>query len=373
VYPDSISEPVSITSGAFFEQDRASLSRFTLAAYLLMAGVLFVARERDVEDVQALPPGDDLEALGISRDIPERVPTGALDLREYRDGRDPLPSSALAAAAAKANESRGWIDAARLVANACKSEDELIRVCALGSAVEFFGRETLDLAGHIAWFLRNAREPQTLELLAVLLGRYNPVASGARPVQPGLRPGATTQGLIAVHGTVLPFSQSNRPEWSVPPNGSLFSHVQSFRSDIYGASDYFRWEGGYTDYAREVAIMNLRDWLMARGMNGTDVVAHSHGCNVVMGSTALGANYTKIVLLSCPVHWTKYSLPASMITSDVISIRTKVDFVILMDRGGQRFPSGTIRDVVLPFWFTSHSATTTPKTWVSQGLDQYLA
>ena len=61
-----------------------------------------------------------------------------------------------------------------------------------------------------------------------------------------------------------------------------------------------------------------------------------------------------------------------MINNDVVSIRTKFDLVIMMDRGGQRFPPGTIKDIILPFWFTSHSASTKPSTWKNEKLDQYL-
>lgn len=373
MYPDDITEPVPLRSPSFFEQGGDSPSRFTLAAYLLLTGMLFVRRDDATEERLEFPSDEEFEILGIRRDVPEQIPFGEVDFREFsREDGDGVASVALADFAAGVNERGNPADVLRLVAAGCKSDDELIRICALGSAVDLFRRQTIDMPGQIAWFLRNAREPETFELLGVLLARTNPSPAVGYLAGPTTTPGATTTGLMAIHGTVLPHSQSNRPEWSVPPNGSLFSHLQSFRNDIYGSPDFFRWEGGYTDYAREVAMTNLRDWVSSRSLHGIDVVAHSHGCNVVMGSTALGADYTKIVLLSCPVHWSKYNLPPAKITSDVVSIRTRVDFVILMDRGGQRFPAGTINDVILPFWFTSHSATIKPKNWQSQNLDQYL-
>jgi len=373
MYPDDITNPVPFGSSLFFDQDDKSLSRFTLAAYLLLTGILFVQDEQLSDERIDLPTAEEFEILGINREVRETVPRGEMDLREFSaSALDSVPSRALADFAAQVNERADPFYAAHLVATGCSSSDELIRICALGSAVDFFRLETIDIRRQLAWFFENAREIQTFELLFVLMARIFPVGATGNLSPQTTPPPATSAGLMAVHGTVLPFSQANRPEWSVPPNGSLYSHIRTFRNDIYGSPDYFRWEGGYTDYAREVAISSLSDWISRRRLNGIDIVAHSHGCNVVMGSTSVSTNFTKIVLLSCPVHWKKYNLPSAMITSDVVSIRTRFDFVIRMDRGGQRFPKGTIRDVILPFWFTSHSASTKPNTWKSQKLDRYV-
>jgi len=373
MYPDDITDPVPLGSPLFFDQDDGSLSRFTLAAYLLLTGMLFIQDEQFSEERIDIPTAEEFEILGISREVRETVPRGKMDLREFLESApDSVSSPALADFAAQVNEQANPSDAARLVAIGCNSSDELIRICALGSAVDFFRLETIDISRQLAWFFENAREPETFELLFVLMARAFPVAATGNLSTSTTLPTATSTGLMAVHGTVLPYSQANRPEWSVPPNGSLYSYIRTFRNDIYGSPDYFRWEGGYTDYAREIAINSLCDWIDRRSLNGIDVVAHSHGCNVVMGSTSGGTKFKKIVLLSCPVHWKKYSLLPAMITSDVISVRTRFDFVIGMDRGGQRFPKGTIRDVILPFWFTSHSASTKPSTWQTQNLDQYL-
>lgn len=373
MYPDNITDPVSLNSSLFFDQGDESLSRFTLAAFLLLTGILFVQDQRLSEERLELPTAEEFEVLGINLEVRETVPRGKFDLREFSArAPDNVPSSALADFAAQVNEQGNPSDAALLVALGCNSSDELVRICALGSAVDFFRLETIDIRRQLAWFFENAREPETFELLFMLMARVFPVAAMGKLSPSTNASTATPTGLMAVHGTVLSYSQANRPEWSVPPNGSLFSHIKTFRNDIYGSPDFFRWEGGYTDYAREVAISSLCNWINRRNLNGIDVVAHSHGCNVVMGSTSVSTNFRKIVLLSCPVRWRKYNLPRAMITNDVVSIRTKFDFAIMMDRGGQRFPNGTIREVILPFWFTSHSTSTKPSTWRSQNLDQYL-
>lgn len=73
----------------------------------------------------------------------------------------------------------------------------------------------------------------------------------------------------------------------------------------------------------------------------------SHDCNVVLGSAMKGAKHGKLVLMNCPVHWGKYHLPAGA-TNQVISVRIRFDLVIAADRGGHRFPPGTIQERVLP-------------------------
>ena len=78
-----------------------------------------------------------------------------------------------------------------------------------------------------------------------------------------------------------------------------------------------------------------------------------------------------MVLMNCPVHWNKYRL-LHAITNDVISVRIKCDLVILMDRAGQRFPRGTIKEHILPLWYTGHSVITKPKTWRKEHLDRYV-
>jgi len=66
-------------------------------------------------------------------------------------------------------------------------------------------------------------------------------------------------------------------------------------------------------------------------------------------------------------------MPCRRSKNCAVSIRAKLDFVILMDRGGQRFPHGTIPDRVLPIWYTGHNACTKPDVWQAQGLDGYVS
>lgn len=139
--------------------------------------------------------------------------------------------------------------------------------------------------------------------------------------------------------------------------------------NLYGHSDYYRWSGGWNEYARHDAAEKLCEWMRLRHVSVPDVIAHSHGGNVAMLASTQ-ENMNKLVLLSCPVHWSDYR-PDKV--SDVLSIRIKWDLVIMADGGAQRFPNDPrIREVILPFWFTAHDASRRSSTWKSRNLDQLV-
>jgi hypothetical protein len=367
VYPEIIRHPVPIAAPRALDAELDEAARVALAVYLLMAGPLFLEGvEPDDPDRSVLPPERDLAAMNVHAGRARRRPPRALP-PPSRTSASPPTTAELAAIVAEANETGDAEVAARAVALGTRSEDELIRVCALGSAVEFFDPADLDLPGHVAWVLHHAGQDQTRELMATLLSRVGRAPGAAAPASRRPFSAGPAPGLMAIHGTVLPGS---RPVWSVPATGPLFVHLQAIRPDIYDRSDFFRWEGGYSDYAREVAAHSLASWQQARGLAGIDLVAHSHGCNVAMAAAGLGAAFGRMVLLSCPVHWAKYAL--NPIGPGVVSVRIHADAMILMDRGGQRFPPDTIPDVVLPLWYTGHGATNDTATWRREALDRFI-
>lgn len=373
MYSEKILDPISIKSNEFSAQDRRNASRVTLAAYLLLLGPLFVKGVLESADDVLLPTKEQFEKLGIHQEISDYCNQSEFDYTKFSSVPDNeiFTAQYLAKLAKECNDKLDPNIAAELVASGIHSDNELIRVCALGSAVEFFPNGTINWYSQILWFLRNASQNLTWTLFHILLKRIK--LFNLPPTNPP-PPGRTQSllvpesGLLAVHGTNF----WDIPNGFAPPDGELFSYLRSFRPDIYGNSDYFRWEGGYSHYARSVASQNLFNWVSYKTLSGFDVVAHSHGCNVVMASTLLGAQYKKMVFLSCPVHWKHYYLTPPLITKDVVSIRVNVDIVILMDRGGQRFPPGTIKEHLLPFWFTAHNATLKPKNWEKFRLYKYL-
>ncbi len=188
--------------------------------------------------------------------------------------------------------------------------------------------------------------------------------------------GAPTTPLVAaadavlVHGTIFNWHGQPLEEWWRPTTGDLHAYLKrGALPGLYAGSDYFRWSGGWNDYAREEAADKLVEWLKARAIHTPDVIAHSHGGNVSMlASHQVGFN--KLILLSCPVHWPAYQ-PGK--TRDVLSIRIKWDLVIMADGAAQRFPRQMgIREKVLPLWFTAHDASRRSQTWAAQRLEQLL-
>lgn len=74
-----------------------------------------------------------------------------------------------------------------------------------------------------------------------------------------------------------------------------------------------------------------------------------------------GLEVGPLVLLSCPVHFPKY-MPDFNRVRRVVSVRVKLDWVIWLDGGGQRFNHPKIEEHILPIWF-AHSATHDPSVW----------
>ncbi|MDO6693558.1 hypothetical protein Q4574_09700 [Aliiglaciecola sp. 3_MG-2023] len=354
----------------------------TIAAAMLLAGII---HDEEVKNV-CLPAEEELEELGLllwcieSQISQDRFSFD--NLNEYESFYDKIYSPhfsdtefyrILNGVLASAISQKSVFASSQLVALGLRSPNNLIRSCALCSAIDLFDIKELDLFQRIGWFYGREVDETTSQILASIVSRvflHIPSANNQTPFSITPSP-SNVPNLLLIHGTVLPTKQSNAPTWSVPNTGQLHNHLRSIRPDVYSQNDYFRWEGGYTDYAREVASMNLNDWINARNLSGLDIIAHSHGCNVVMDALKNGTNIRNIIFLNCPVHWQKYSLHPLKF-KDVNSIRIKFDFVILADRGKQRFPKNTVTETILPFWFTSHSAATKLKVWKSQNLDRFI-
>jgi hypothetical protein len=174
-----------------------------------------------------------------------------------------------------------------------------------------------------------------------------------------------------VHGTL--FSSVGHPidEWWAPVSGEFHDYIKNgSRPNVYSGEDYFYWSGGWSDHAREDAAKKFVCWAKRHNASDFDVLAHSHGCNVTMlasNNLRLG----KLVLMSCPVHWGTYQ-PDFNNVSKVILIRIKWDFVIMADRGGQRFHDSRIHEHVLPLWFGRHESSRKSNTWRNRQLDTLI-
>jgi len=179
-----------------------------------------------------------------------------------------------------------------------------------------------------------------------------------------------TNAALLVHGTLFQWHNKTMQEWWRPQSGDLHQYLKNGTcSNLYANGDFYRWSGGFSDYAREEAAEKLVDWLHWRSIIAPNVVAHSHGCNVAMLASH-SRPLNSLVMLSCPVHWDAYR-PGQC--AKVTSIRVKWDLVIMADRGAQRFPSSSgIVEHVLPFWFIGHQATRESATWKARNLDRFI-
>jgi hypothetical protein len=256
--------------------------------------------------------------------------------------------------------------AAELLEASLRHPEELVRVSAASSYFEI-STQPLRLIKILADATRS-EDRLVRDVAATALGRVAPEHARLRaltrslPTKTKKKPSHTS---LLVHGT---FART-ATWWQ--PGGDFHSYVRAnVRPDLYGAPDRFDWSGGYSDAARALGAIQLRDWVNAHGLGGLDVFGHSHGANIMMLATQNGLTAGTMVLMSCPVHIPKYIADFTRVTR-VVSIHVHLDLVVLADRGGQRFNHPNIEEHVLPLWF-DHSATHDPAVWRTQHLKAVL-
>lgn len=295
-----------------------------------------------------------------------------IDIREIRRG-DPQVGDLLQKIAEELYTKPEPMVAGVLLALAVLHDNQLVATAAATTQVDAF--HSPFIASSMLLEAARSDEPDVVqEIASAALARLTHPQGGVQappPSPPKVKPGS---GLILVHGTMPPrfVGQNMNTNWW-RPRGDLHEYLrQRTRPDIYARSDYFKWEGGYSDYARaEVAAENLLNWQRLHQLGGMDVVTHSHGGNMAMAATHLGLTVGKLLLLSCPVHWPQYH-PAGNNFASAQSIRIRFDLVIFADRGWQSFPQGTIPDHFLPWWFVGHSDSRKSGVWQKQSLDRFL-
>ncbi|MDH5506727.1 MAG: alpha/beta hydrolase [Anaerolineae bacterium] len=213
--------------------------------------------------------------------------------------------------------------------------------------------------------------PDTLarDIAATVLARIAP----QHPRVLALSRGASTQAdgtpsntSLLVHGT-----WAKQAAWWHPGGDFhtyLLNHV---RRDLYNRPDRFDWSGGYSHEARVDAAEEFIAWTTAKQISSPDVFTHSHGGSAVMlASHRPGLKIKELVLLSCPVHLDRY-FPNFSNIQKTVSIRVRLDLVILADFGGQKFKHPNIEENVLPIWF-DHAATHEEQVWVDHNVPNML-
>jgi hypothetical protein len=246
--------------------------------------------------------------------------------------------------------------AAALFAASLRSPEPLVRVAAASSYLEV-STEPDPLIQTLADGVLDP-DPLVREVAATALAHVEPTHPALRPLLLERRAGgggAPSRGALVVHGT---FARTF-PWWQ--PGGDFHEYLKKLRPGLYGAADRFGWSGRYSDAARAEAGSALRRWVAERQMDGLDLFTHSHGGSAAMLATQAGMKVGTLVLLSCPAHVHKY-YPDFRHATRIVSVRVRMDLVILADRGGQRFHDPRIEENVLPVWF-NHSATHHPEVW----------
>ena len=328
---------------------------------------------------QTIPPGD-LRQLGFPRlaaGAPRLQPEALQRVAGVRFAATPRPSpsrgeartaaSALRRAAGAFYRDTSHETAGALIEVALRHPHELVRVAAAASYLPV----SADPSGAIRILARavHSRDPLTRDVAATALARVDPRHPVLAPLL-GTRPRRSTRRRsrtsLLVHGT-----WARTAAWWQPPSGDFWRYVQSdVDPNLYGAQDRFDWSGGYSDAARALGGAQLNTWVQQHNLAGLDLFAHSHGGSVAMMSSQAGTSVGRMVLLSCPVHWPKYT-PAFNRVTHVISIRVHLDLVILADGGGQRFSDPRIEEHVLPLWF-DHSLSHDPATWRQHNVKAWL-
>lgn len=198
------------------------------------------------------------------------------------------------------------------------------------------------------------------DVAATSLARYMPEHPALRDLVGGdetpLLPTPAETSML-IHGTWA----RNNP-WYQPPNGNFWQYIKgNVWPDLYANSDFFRWSGGYSDGARDLWADRLVAWIQGKNENGISLMTHSHGGSVAMLATWRGVQFDRLVLLSCPVHPAKYSVNFAAVNR-VVSVRVRLDLVLLADGSGSRFNDPRYNEHVLPIWF-NHFKSHDPATW----------
>lgn len=150
------------------------------------------------------------------------------------------------------------------------------------------------------------------------------------------------------------------------PGGDYYEALKKNRPDLDVHDRSFRWTGAYSDQARRADAVLLTQWVSDQGLSAPDFFAHSHGGTVAHLATRQGMQLDRLVLMGWPVR--KKSYPDFKRVNRIIDVRVRMDLVVLMDGGGQRFRSKDFEiEEHRNGWF-DHSSTHESAYWDDHGL-----
>jgi hypothetical protein len=343
----------------------------------------------DDDDARGARESDDPREASLREQVTERdaiLRDHALAIGELRDERllDTLPfflcGLALRALVEHANRfcpgnrlqqlATARVLASRISHDACASVSHLPPQPTRG---EEQGRALIAALEAIARPLIKALEGEAREALLqrvslMLIRHWQSATAAASDPTPGAEP-AGTQTLkhtVIVHGTWAADTDWWRDPSGLPggavPADSLWHHLQRAGvSDLVGHPNEFSWSGKNSDAARLVGAEHFVQWWQAMGRPLLDVVAHSHGGNVVMRALALepALRLRRLVLLGTPARIE--SPPSARQSEQQHNVYSDHDSVqVIGSYGGQRGEGRTQSDHLQS---TNHYR----PTWTSTG------
>lgn len=350
---------------------REAFERMDEAAVMTQAALLLViALQLRGDTSEDILPREDLAALGVPPVAPTQGRISSQQVRmllNLRYGasirRDPYELDSIwrrdiFADLASIYFREPTAGAADNLMEAClRHPHELVRVCA-ASAYHERSSEANKLTSILEQGTRSF-DLLVREVAATALAQLAPNNARLNELQHryGRAAGAESSNTaMLVHGTWA----LDATWWQ--PGGDFHSYlIQKLRPDLYNQSDRFAWSGGYSDSARSLGANDLVTWVNIHDEQGLDLFAHSHGGNIAMLASNRGLRLGELALLSCPVHTRNYQPDYGQVAK-LVSIRVRLDLVILADRGGQKFNDPRISENILPVWF-DHAATHNPEVW----------
>jgi hypothetical protein len=349
------------------EAGQLSQAAFLLATSLVVSGRRYaVEEEPDFE----IPDPAALEAK-TTPSYGEAVAYLDIDIESHEQERiTDLAKAKGRSLATESIERAEPLPAVALLEASTHSEHELVRVAAAASAATATGPresliklldEGLESDDELVWEI-SATSLAQIDPAYPKLGQY--VADDGEGNGQEKPP---TNTAFITHGTWA----KGQPWWQAP-DGEFYSYIDG-RPEFDLHTESFGWNGSYRHNRRQVAAVEMVEFIDQEGMSTPDLLAHSHGGTVAHLATQAGQDFNRLVLLSWPYH--QVWLPDFGNVVKIFSFRVHYDLVIMADRGGQRFhpPAGQENKVEehVHGWFV-HSDPHEPDYWEDHGLHGFV-
>ena len=254
--------------------------------------------------------------------------------------------------------------AAALFEASMRSSHPLVAVAGAAGA-----RETTRLRQEIRQTLEKAyksKDPLTSKLALAAMGQIAPMAEIPKKraiKQPRSRKRRRKSNTAVVtHGT---WAANNG--W-YKPGGDFYEGLKARRPDLDVHDQSYKWSGSNSPAARQLAADELKKWIPDQGLSVPDFFAHSHGATVAHIATkrADAVQFDRLVLMGWPAR--ERFFPDFSRVNRIIDVRVRLDLVILLDGGAQRFKTNDFPVEKHRHGWFDHSSTHESAYWDEHGL-----